>query len=65
MLRRQLDRAGIPYVYRDMDRDPSASNQVRWWTGMDVNPVLYIDGEVLVEPSLQEVSWAVRRHAIA
>lgn len=65
MLRRQLDRAGIPYTYRDMDVDPSAASQVRWWTGIDVNPVLYIDGEVLVEPGLHDVSWALRRHALA
>lgn len=64
MLRRALDRAGVPYVYRDMERDPRAAQQVRWWTGMEVNPVLYVDGEVLVEPGLQEVNWALRRHAI-
>lgn len=65
MLRRYLDRAGVPYVYRDMDRDLAAARQVRWWTGAEVNPVLYVDGEVLVEPSVQEVNWTLRRHAIA
>lgn len=65
MLRRYLDRTGIPYVYRDMERDLSAANQVRWWTGAEINPVLYVDGEVLVEPSLNEVAWTLQRHAIA
>ncbi|GIV80132.1 glutaredoxin family protein [Litorilinea aerophila] len=65
MLRRYLDRLGVPYVYRDMDRDPQARAQVRWWTGRDVNPVLYIDGNVLVEPTLEEVNWALRSHAYA
>lgn len=64
MLRRYLDRVGVPYAYRDMEREPAAATQVRWWTGMEVNPVLYVDGEVLVEPSLQEVNWALRRHAV-
>lgn len=64
MLRRYLDRAGVPYVYRDMDLEPAALQQVRWWTGMEVNPVLYIDGEVLVEPGVAEVSYALRRHAV-
>lgn len=65
MLRRQFDRLGVPYLYRDMERDVQAAAQVRWWTGMEVNPVLYIDGEVLVEPSMNEVNWALRRHAVA
>lgn len=64
MLRRYLDRSGIPYIYRDMDQDGQALAQVRWWTGMDVNPVLYVDGEVLVEPSLNEVNWVLRRHTL-
>ncbi|HXF63410.1 MAG TPA: glutaredoxin family protein [Caldilineaceae bacterium] len=65
MLRRYLDRLGIPYIYRDMDTDPMARSQVRWWTGMDVNPVLYLNGNVLVEPSLDEVNWALRSYAYA
>ncbi|MDQ4078828.1 MAG: hypothetical protein M3220_21620 [Chloroflexota bacterium] len=52
-------------MYRDMDRDPSAAAQVRWWVGMEVNPVLYLDGEILVEPSLNEVAWALQRHTVA
>ncbi len=64
-LRRYLDRMGVRYLYRDMDRDPSAAAQVRWWVGMEVNPVLYLDGEILVEPSLNEVAWALQRHTVA
>ena len=65
MLRRYLDRAGVPYIYRDMDQDPRAAAQVRWWTGIDVNPVLYVGGNVLVEPGLNEVQAALSRYAYA
>jgi mycoredoxin len=65
MLRRYLDRLEVPYIYHDMDREPAALAQVRWWTGMDVNPVLYIDGMILVEPSLGEVNQALRSYVYA
>jgi hypothetical protein len=29
-----------------------------------VNPVLYVDGEVLGEPAREEVPWALRRHTV-
>jgi len=65
MLRRYLDRAGIPYVYRDMDRDPAAMAQVRWWTGMEANPVLNVNGNILVEPSLDEMNRVLHSYAYA
>jgi mycoredoxin len=65
MLRRYLDRAGIPYMYHDMDREPGALAQVRWWTGMEINPVLNVNGTILVEPSIEEVNWALHHYAYA
>ncbi len=56
MMRRYLDRLRIPYTYRNMDADPLAENQVRWWTGgYASHPTLQIGGDILVEPSIAEV----------
>lgn len=64
-LRRQLDRLGIPYYYRDMERDPAAAQQVRWWTGgYFSHPTVQIGGEVLVEPRPDELEWALARHGV-
>jgi mycoredoxin len=65
MVRRYLDRMGIPYRYVDMDADPGAAQQVRWWTGGDAShPTVYIGGEVLVEPTLGELEWALSRAGV-
>ena len=62
MVRRYLDRLDIPYIYRDMEYDPAAARQVKWWTGGSFShPILQIGGQVLVEPSLDEVDWALSR----
>ena len=62
MLRRYLDRLNIPYIYRDMDYDLAAARQVKWWTGGAFShPTVQIGGQVLVEPSLDEVDWALSR----
>lgn len=60
MVRRHLDRLGVPYSYRDMDRDPSAAAQVKWWTGgYTSHPTVQIGGQVLVEPNTTELRWAL------
>ena len=65
MVRRYLDRLGIPYSYRDMEADPAAARQVRWWTGGSFShPTVQIGGQVLVEPSLEELDWALSRVGI-
>lgn len=65
MMRRYLDRLGISYVYRDMEHDPEAANQVRWWTGGNANhPTLQIGGDILVEPSTSEVEWTLARNGL-
>jgi mycoredoxin len=65
MLRRHLDRLGVPYIYRDMERDPEAARQVRWWTGgYFSHPTVQIGGDILVEPRPEEVEWALARNGV-
>ncbi len=65
MVRRYLDRMGIPYVFRDMDRDQAASKQVKWWTGgYASHPTLQIAGDILVEPTMDEVRWALAQNGL-
>jgi mycoredoxin len=60
MIRRHLQRRRIPYRYVDLEGDPRAAAQVRWWTGGAVkHPTVHIDGAVLVEPKLDELEWAL------
>lgn len=62
MVRRYLDRLGIPYVFVDMEANPYAAQQVRWLTGdYASHPTVSVAGEVLVEPSLGELEWALAR----
>ncbi len=65
MARRTLDRLGIPYTFRDMDKDPEAANQVRWWTGgYASHPTMQIGGDILVEPSNSELKWSLARNGL-
>jgi len=65
MVRRRLERLGVPYIFRDMERDPAAANQVRWWTGgYFSHPTVQVGGDILVEPHPQELEWALARHGI-
>lgn len=65
MIRRTLERLGIPYRYVDLDRDPHAAAQLRWWTGgYASHPTVYINGEILVEPSISELQWALSRSGL-
>jgi mycoredoxin len=64
-VRRQLDRLGVPYIYRDMERDPQAAQQVRWWTGgYFSHPTVQIGGDILVEPRPDELEWALVRGGV-
>jgi mycoredoxin len=66
MVRRHLDRLGISYVYHDLERDPVAASQVRWWTGgYFSHPTVQIGGDILVEPRLDELDSALARHYAA
>lgn len=62
LVRRYLDRLGIPYLYVDIERDPAAASRLRWLTGgYASHPTVAVAGEVLVEPTLNELSWALSR----
>jgi mycoredoxin len=65
MMRRLLERLGVPYRYVDVEADTRAANQLRWWTGGYVShPTIYIDGEILVEPSIGELQGALSRNGL-
>jgi mycoredoxin len=65
IVRRWLDRRGIPYRYVDIDRDPRMRSRLEWVTGGRVrSPTVVIGGEVLVQPTIEELEWALRRNAI-
>lgn len=62
MLRRYLERLGVPYEYVDLEQNPAATQQLRWWTGgYASHPTIYIGGEILVEPTVNELEWALSR----
>jgi mycoredoxin len=62
MVRRYLERLGIPYTYVDIDENPRAAAQLRWLTGGTAShPTVSVGGEVLVEPTLAELRWALQR----
>jgi mycoredoxin len=66
MVRRYLDRLGVPYRYVDLEWDPGAAQQLRWLTGgYASHPTVAIGGEVLVEPSLRELEWALAQAGVA
>jgi len=65
MVRRYLDRAGVPYEYVDLDRYPEAEARLAWLTGGRVHsPVVYAGGELLVQPSIRELQWALARSGV-
>lgn len=64
-VRRLLDRLGVRYVYYDMDKDPQARQRVQWWSGgYPSHPTVQIGGEILVEPTLDELQWALARQGL-
>ena len=65
MIRRWLDRRGIPYQYIDVERNPQARSQLAWVTGGRVrSPTVVIGGDVLVQPTIEELEWALRRSKV-
>jgi glutaredoxin len=52
-----LNRSGVPYEVFDVDRDPQAAAKVRQWNGGYLStPTLVVDGQILTEPSDQELA---------
>jgi len=65
LVRRYLDRAGVPYEFVDLDLHPHVEQRLRWAAGGAVrNPVVYLGGEWLVQPSIGELRWALARNGI-
>ena len=59
-LRRQMDEAGIDYQVVDLDEDPTHESRIIARTGgYRTVPTLDIGGELLVNPTIQEVRAAI------
>ena len=64
-VRRFLDRLNVPYTFRDMDHDPEAATQVRWWTGGYLShPTVQVGGDILVEPTSNDLQTALARNRL-
>lgn len=62
MIRRYLDRAGVPYDYVDLDRHPEVARRLRWMAGGSFrNPVVYVDGTWLEQPTTRELAAVMSR----
>jgi len=56
MLRRHLERLGVPHRYVDLEHDPVAAAELRWRNGGRMShPAVSIGGTLLVEPTLDEL----------
>lgn len=65
LIRRALDRAAIDYDYVDLDEHPSVHARLEALTGGRLRtPVVHIDGEWLMEPSLRQVQGVLARHGV-
>jgi mycoredoxin len=65
LIRRHLERLGIPYRYVDLERDPVAAARLRWWNGGRVShPTVTVGGVILVEPTLDELDAALAEAAL-
>jgi mycoredoxin len=65
MVRRYLDRLGIPYEYVDLDQHPEIESQLAWVTGGRVHsPTVRIGDQLLVQPSTQELTRALARYGV-
>jgi mycoredoxin len=66
MIRRWLDRHRIPYRYVDLDQDPRMRSRLEWRTGGRVrSPTVVVGGDVLVQPTIEELQWALQRNGLA
>lgn len=65
LIRRALDRAGIGYDYVDLDDHPAVHARLEQLTGGRLRtPVVHIDGEWLIEPTLRQVQAVLARHGV-
>lgn len=57
----QLDSLGVPYQYINVEQEPGAAEWVKQQNaGKQKTPTLDIRGQILVEPSEQELEEALR-----
>lgn len=64
-VRRYLDRQHLTYNFHDIDKDEGAANQVRWWTGgYASHPTLQIYGDILIEPSSEELETLLAKKGL-
>lgn len=62
MVRRYLDRAGIPYRFVDWEAHPEVRSELEWLAGGRLaSPTIKLGGQVLVQPSMRELEWALAR----
>jgi mycoredoxin len=62
MVRRWLDRTGIPYEYVDLDLHPDAEARLAWLAGGRVHsPIVSVGGELLMQPSIAGLRWILSR----
>ncbi len=63
--RRFLERHHLAYRFCDIETEPMAADLVRWWTGGDTShPTLCINGEILIEPSLEALAGVLTRQGL-
>lgn len=56
IVRRRLERLGIPYRYVDIERDRAAAAGLRWLNGGRAShPTVSVGGAILIEPTLDEL----------
>jgi mycoredoxin len=62
-VRRFLDRHDVPHTFRDLDRDPEAADQVRFWTGGYLShPIIRIHSDILIEPLSNEIKSSLEKN---
>jgi hypothetical protein len=62
----RMDQPAVSTPLVDIDRDPFARSRLAWVTGGRVrSPTVVVDGEVLVQPTNEELEWTLRRSGLA
>jgi mycoredoxin len=65
LVRRFLDSRDISYKYLDIEEDDGAENQLRWVTGgFTSHPTVIINGQVLIEPEIDELEDALEKNRL-
>src|SRR3954453_10539391 len=65
MIRRYLDRLGVPYEYVDLDQSPAVERPLWWLPGGRVrSPTIRVADQLLVQPSTQELARTLARRGV-